>query len=1310
MAENQKITKTPANRVYYGDIMIVGGGISGIQASLDLATAGFKVFLVEKSPTIGGHMAMLDKTFPTNDCSMCIESPKFVECYRHPNIEILSYTEVGGVKGEAGNFTIRLIKKPRYVIEGKCTGCTTCVEYCPVTYPDKFNQEISRNKAIHIYFAQAIPLVTYIDESCLYLKEGKCQICKAVCKNDAIDFSQVPEAIDVNVGAVILFPGFAPFDPKILKEYGYGTMANVVSSLDYERLLYATGPYEGEILRASDLKHPHKIAWIQCIGSRQVNSGGNSYCSSVCCTYTQKQVILTKDHDPDAQCVVFHNDIRSWGKDFERFYERAKNLSGIRFIRSYVTVVREVPETKNVIVRYSTFDGGVKEEEFDMVVLSIGLNPPLDGKDLAEKFGIELNRHGFASGSPFNPIETNRPGIFVSGAFQGPIDIPESVFTASGAGSRCGELLSYRRGKLTVERVYPPERDVSGEEPRVGVFVCHCGANIGRIVDVPSVVEYALSLPNVVHAEEQLFSCSSDSNKQIADMIEQKGLNRVIVAACTPRTHEPLFRDTLRVGGINQYFFEFCNIREHCSWVHSREKEEATEKAKDLLRMSLARALHLEPLQEFELPVDKRAVVVGGGIAGMNCALSIARQGHEVFLIEKENELGGMARHLYYTIEGLDVKSYLKDLVKKVYNHPLIHVYTGATIKSVAGYVGNFETTVESEKGIISIKHGAAVIAIGAQEYRPDEYLYGQNEQVMTNLELEERIAKADEGILNAESIVMIQCVGSRTAERNYCSRICCSESLKNALKLKELNPSVDIYILFRDMRPYGFREDYYREAAGKEIKFIRYDIDNKPQIVPLKEGKKELLRVIVFDPVMGKNLEINADFVSLAAAVIPSMDTKRISELFKVTLNPDGFFQEAHVKLRPVDFGADGVYLCGTAHYPKHIQESINQAYGAAGRALTLLSHDTVIASGSVCVVDEKRCMGCGACSEACTYGAIELYDTKQGKKARVTSVLCKGCGLCNSKCPSQAIQLKHFTDKQILSEVRVANRDGDITGKVELTTQFKPRMIGFVCNWCCYGGADLAGVSRYQYPPHIRLVRVMCSGRVDMLHVFEAFLAGMDSVFIGGCHLPADCHYVPQGNYDALNMTILSKMILEYIGINPERLRIEWVSAAEGTRFAEIMTDFSEKIKRLGPIGVAEGINRVELKKRLEKVIRLIPYIKMAKREKLRARLPEQEDHYKLFTKDEIEVLFRDVPSYYIDPAKCQACMTCARRCPVGAIDSKKNMVHIIDQERCIKCGTCLDACPPKFGAVTKIIGAPVPPPVSEEKRVIVRKGEKA
>jgi heterodisulfide reductase subunit A len=668
----------------------------------------------------------------------------------------------------------------------------------------------------------------------------------------------------------------------------------------------------------------------------------------------------------------------------------------------------------------------VKEEEFDMVVLSVGLTPPAEVTGLATKFGIELDHHDYCKVNPVNPIETTKPGIFVSGAFQGPMDIPESVFTASAAGSQCGELLDYRRGKLSKEKIYPPERDVSTEEPRIGVFVCRCGANIGRVVNVPSAVEYAKTLPNVVYAQEQLFSCATNCAQEITDVTREKGLNRVIVAACSPRTLEPLFRDTVREAGLNQYYYDMANIREHCSWVHSKEKEGATQKAKDIIRMSVARSAHLEPLQEIDLPVTKAALVVGGGIAGMTCALSIADQGHVVHLVEREKDLGGTARRIYHTLEGLDVQVYLRDLVRQVYQNPLIHVYTDATITEATGYVGNFVTRIKSERGGTEIKHGATVIAVGADVYEPAEYLYGKDDRVMTHLELEEQIHQGNEKVVDAQSLVMIQCVGCRNEDRDYCSRICCSESIKNALKLKEINPEVDIYILFRDMRTFGFHEDYYREAAEQSVKFIRYEPEDQPEV---KTGESEegrpVLKVTVPDYVLGMKVEIDADIVALAAAIIPSTGSEQVTQLFKVALGPDNFFQEAHVKLRPVEFAADGVYLCGIAHYPKLMRETIEQAYGAASRVLTLLSHDTVVASGSVCEVDENKCISCGACITACTYDAIKFRETPQGKKAFVNPVLCKGDGLCNAKCPTGAIILKHFTDEELVSQIDAAIGD---------------------------------------------------------------------------------------------------------------------------------------------------------------------------------------------------------------------------------------------------------------------------------------------
>ncbi len=1003
----------------FGDILIVGGGISGIQAALDAATEGYRVYLVESSPSIGGRMAQLDKTFPTNDCSMCIESPKLVECSRHPNIEVLTYTEVEGIEGNMGDFKATLVKRPRYIKEDKCTGCGTCTQHCPVSVPDPYNQNLSTSKAIHVYLSQAVPLVSYIDpDHCLFLQSGRCGICSEVCENKAIDFYEEPKRFEIKFGAVILAPGYEIFDAGAVERYAYGRFDNVVTSLDFERLLCSTGPFEGEIQRPSDGRTPEKIAWIQCVGSRRLSEGDNPYCSAVCCAYTQKQVLLSKDHDPDLKATVFHNDIRSFGKDFDRFFQRTNALDGVQFIRSYVSIVHQDPETKNVTIRYTT-EEGVKEDEFELVVLSVGLKGPKQAEELAHKFGIDIDDFGFCSNNGPNPIATSRPGIFIIGAFQGPKDIPESVYTASGATSLCSELLKDKRGRLARERVFPEERDVSQEETKIGVFVCHCGANIGRVVDVPSVVEYAYTLDGVAYAEDRLFACSTDSAQQITDIIKEKALNRVIIAACTPRTHEPLFMDTLSEAGINPCLCEMANIREHDSWVHPMEKEKATKKAKDLVRMAVSRVKYLEPLQGFRLSVDKRSLVVGGGIAGMTCALSIARDGFEVFLVEREKELGGNAGRLFYTLNQWDVQEYLKEIKSEVYKNPLIHVMTGAELVDSTGYLGNFTTKVRMGNEVREIKHGVAVIATGAQEYQPDEYYYGQNENVITLLELEKMIADGDERILKASSLSVILCVGCRNKDRNYCSRVCCGQAIKNVLKLKEINPNLEVNVLYRDMMTYGFKENYYKEAAFKGVKFFRYEADKGPEVELIDNSGRKVPRINVYDPVLGHDVAIDTDILTLGVGVVPQEDNKRVASLFKVPLSTDGFFQEAHVKLRPVDFAAEGIFLCGMAHYPKDISESISQAYGAAGRLKTYLTQDSILASGSVCEVDEDECVACGACISVCKYDAIEFADTPKGQKARVNPLLCKGDGLCNSRCPTGAIKLKHFTDTQIFSQI---------------------------------------------------------------------------------------------------------------------------------------------------------------------------------------------------------------------------------------------------------------------------------------------------
>ncbi len=849
---------------------------------------------------------------------------------------------------------------------------------------------------------------------------SECMQCVTACEAEAINHEMKEKIVELKVGSIILCPGFDEFDASLVPNYGYRKYPNVVTSIEFERMLSASGPYQGELVRPSDRKPPQSIAWIQCVGSRDTE---NPYCSSVCCTYAIKEAIISKEHSTiPLDITIFFMDIRTQGKDFDKFYERGKG-EGIEFVRAKVYGVEELDGTGNLILKYVGEDDRPSTHEFDLVVLSVGLEPSAGSVALAKRLGIQLNRYGFCNTNTFSPVETSKPGIYVAGAFQGPKDIPETVMQASGAAGSVSALLAPARNSLTTKKEYPPEKDVTGEEPMIGVFICHCGINIGGYVDVPAVTEYARALPNVAYAENNLFTCSQDTQEKIKAMIEEHNLNRVVVASCTPRTHEPLFQETIREAGLNKYLFEMANIRDQCSWVHMHELEKATRKANDLVRMAVTKARLIESLKPLSLPVNRSALVIGGGIAGMTCALTLADQGFEVYLVERSKELGGVAKRIYYTNEGEDVQRFLNDLINKVQNHRLIKVYPNAYIVYASGYVGSFTTEIMRYRGkaIDKIEHGVTIIAAGAQEYNPNgEYLYGKDTRVLTSLELEEGIAKGHPSIIGCDNLVMIQCVGSRNGERPYCSRVCCSQSIKSALKLKEIKPEMNIYILYKDMRTYGFKEEYYQEARSKGVIFIRYDEDDKPEVRRARKDGELLLQVSVIDPVLGQEVTINADILALGVGIVPGEEVKELSQLYKVPLNEDGFFLEAHVELRPVDFATDGVFVCGLAHAPKSIDESIAQAKAAVSRATTILAKDTIAAEGIVASVDEDICSGCGSCEALCPYGAIAVNREK--KVAEVNEALCKGCGTCCAACPSGAAELRGFKPEQILSMVGAA------------------------------------------------------------------------------------------------------------------------------------------------------------------------------------------------------------------------------------------------------------------------------------------------
>ncbi len=877
---------------------------------------------------------------------------------------------------------------------------------------------------------------------------SECMSCVFECGKDAIHHDMLGRETTLNVGAVILAPGYQTYRAELSEEYGLGRYPNVVTSLQYERMLSASGPTHGHVRRPSDQAPPQRIAFLQCIGSRDQD---HDYCSAVCCMYAAKEAIMTIEHAQaeartnqaagDVHCQVFFIDTRAYSKGYEEYYRRAQEKYGVEYTRCRISDVRENPANQTLKIRYFTpYDDQQEfcEDEFDMVVLSVGMEISDSVKNLGRQLGIQLDEYGFCHTTLFDPLQTSQPGIFVAGPFREPKDIPETVTEATGAAAKASQLLSPARHSLAIQQEYPPEREVTGEEPRIGIFVCHCGSNIGGYLDVPEVAEYACHLPNVVHAEDNLYTCSQDTIAHIIETVQELNLNRVVVSSCTPFTHEPLFQDAIRQAGLNPHLFEMANIRNQCSWVHSNNWEAATKKAKTLTRMAASKAKQLTPLKISEVPVTQAALVIGGGAAGMTAALNLADQGFQIHLLERQDALGGNLRHLHYftpptdTANGNTPGMYLSDLIHQVQNHPLISIHLNTELLETDGFKGNFTSIVSQGEETKTLQHGVIIMATGGEEYRGEEYCYGQDPRILTQLEFEQQLKAFQEGKETAsgsipQRITMIQCIGPA---EEYCSRICCTTAMKNALKMKEIYPAAEITVINRDIRTYGFKERLYTQARELGIRFVHYEFDRKPNVLLPDPGPQpgstpaEPLQVEIWEPILRRQITLATDLLVLSTPIIPARGTRELARVLKLSTDMDGFFMEAHVKLRPVDFSADGVFMAGMAHYPKFLDETIAQAEAAASRAARILSQETMRTNARVAVVDPEKCVGCLTCVRICPYDVPKVSREYLGVgeitgAAFIETAVCHGCGSCASECPADAIQLQKYTDHQTLEKI---------------------------------------------------------------------------------------------------------------------------------------------------------------------------------------------------------------------------------------------------------------------------------------------------
>lgn len=1139
-------------------VLVIGGGIAGIQASLDLAEAGARVVLVEREASIGGVMAVLDKNFPTLDCSICIEAPKMSEVDLHPNIEVLSLAEIDSVDGSPGNFEVHIRQKTRYVTE-ECTRCGECTNACPVVLPNEYDSGMAARKAIYTPIPQSTPGEYLVDiHHCLNDPPNyiPCNRCVDACPPGAIDFLVPWETIiSRQVCSIIVATGYGMLDPRRMVEYGYGGHPDILTAMEFERLINSAGPTGGEIVRPSDGAHPKNILFVLCVGSRDHRY--YRYCSRFCCMYSIKHAYQALDHGVD-HVDVLYMDVRAYGKGFDGFWQRTEE-GGARFLRG--RPARITPgENGSVRVLYEdTAHSKLQGADYDMVVLANAVTPPENLADLAVRLGIELDTDGFikAQETLGGLVMTSRPGVYAAGCVSGPKDIPDSVSEGSGAAALAlGHLKS---------RYWPELPDIEPvvdiEEPRVGVFVCHCGSNIAGVVDVDRVVEYALTLPDVVFASSQMFSCAGNTQSEIEEAIQREGINRVVVAACSPKTHESIFRGVLVRSGLNPYLLEMSNIRNMDSWVHKHDKDGATLKAMDMVWMAVEKARRLAPLEISHLPLRQSALVIGGGIAGMTAASALARQGYETHLIEKASHVGGLVNQLD-EIAPAGIRG--EDLVAAKQEDVLqtgVNLRLGTTVESIGGVVGSFQAHLSNGE---DLQVGAVVVATGSIPARIDEFGLGADPRVITNLDLE-RVLSGGEGFPSSdpERITFVGCVGSRHGEMG-CSRYCCTSMIAQAIRLRRMGKMVRV--LYKEIRTYSRQaEELYEEAMRLGVQFYRYDSRKTPQdairFTPanVNDGQAAIHDaygfVELYDQMLAANLRIPTDLLVLVVGLAPTQDN--LAQQLKLSLSEDGFYMELHPKLGPVQTAVQGVYLAGACQGAKDVRESMAGALAAAGKAGALLSRGVIEKEPLTARLIPELCAGCMRCVKVCPFGAIEQIG-KPGKDGtvKILEAACMGCGTCAAECNFDAIEMPYFTKDQILAQVDAA-----------LAAKPSEKCVVFTCNWCSYAGADLAGIEKRQYPTSARIIRTMCSARFEEDFVARAFELGAGAVLITGCRLTetgSDCHYNYANKFTQKRFDHWKRKY-ERKGIAPERLQLRWISAAEGKEFAEKIAEMDDVLNAL-------------------------------------------------------------------------------------------------------------------------------------------------
>lgn len=993
-----------------GNVLVVGAGVGGIKAAIELAERGYGVYLTESSPAIGGILSQLDYQFPNNHCGLCRMLPVWERdlaseyCMRkglfHENIHIMPMTELVGVTGEVGQFEVTLKRRDRGVEPGACIGCGRCEEVCPVDVPEEFNEGLSNRKAVYQEVPHNLPYSYVVDfEACT-----RCGECVKVCPTEAIDLSREETEEVLEVGAVIMASGCGLYDPSPMESYNYRNWPEVVTSLELERMLSGTGPTGGKLVRPLDGAPVKSVAWVQCVGSRNKRLG-QDYCSSICCMFALKEAMLTRERYPDAQVSVFYMDLRAFGKEGYRYQTQAQDLN-IELIRGRVSALGRDADGR-ISIKYLGEDAtGIKTEPYDLVVLATGQTSTPELQGLARSAGVELNEHGFAQGLRFSQVACSRPGIYWCGSSTGLKEISETVIQAQAAamcaaGDAVGSGVEVQEEEIAARAL----RDVSREEPRVGLVLCRCYNHQQEDLPWEELKGEVSRFPDMVEVVEEDRLCREEGFEKARATLGERDFNRLIIGACRPYLYDRRLRKLAATLGIADNLAEVVDLRGIGTSPNALEEKKGT------ARSAIAAALFKLRAQEVFAPsptaVEGDLVVIGGGMAGMEAALSAASQGTKVWLVERSEELGGEVLRRRYTIDGQDPAAFISGLKEKIGDEAAINVLLGAEVTVLGGEVGRFRAAVRQGEKEWTIPCGAVIVATGGREAGTDEYGFGRSEKITRQGDLE---VKLGEGLIKAEDlnkVVMIQCVGSREDQRSYCSRICCTSALKNAAKIKEINPEAHIYILYRDMMSYGFLESYYREAREKGIQFITYRPDEKPEV----QIEGEEVKVLFREPILDQTVEVEPDLVVLSTGVVPS-DQADLADRLGLKVNRDGFFQEVDSKWRPVDLNRPGVFAAGLGVAPCSMSEALMQARAAAMRAVNILSKDVMRPARAVSDVKQSICSVCETCIQVCPYEA----RYKEEGRIRVIASACQGCGICVAACPNGAAWIPVISEKQTM------------------------------------------------------------------------------------------------------------------------------------------------------------------------------------------------------------------------------------------------------------------------------------------------------